>query len=108
MLQVNSRGSLSEQLLKYFEAHGDFYVDEATGAPWLSLSLANGERAATGLSRSHVMEGDPGLAALVLASVVDYNLQQSAAQRDDIEYLEWALTMLRQVSETVGRQAAGR
>ncbi len=75
--------SLSDQLLRYFEAAGDFYVDSAA-APWMRLPLADGQAPATGLSRAQVLAGIPRVAALVLAAVIDYNLRHpSAAERVD-------------------------
>jgi hypothetical protein len=71
-------GTLSKQLVEYFDAEGRFFV--AGRAPGITLPLAGGELASTGLSTSHILSGDPRLAALVLAAVVHYNLSQPGAQ----------------------------
>ena len=65
-----SNASLSQQLLRSFEADGEFHVDR--GGPWIRLPLAEGEWRSTGLSRSHILAGDPRLATLILAAVIDY------------------------------------
>jgi hypothetical protein len=103
LTQTAENESLSGRLLAYFEAHGDFYVDEARGGPWLRLPLGDGVQAATGVSRAGLMAGDSRLAALVLAAVIDYNLRQTAARREDIGQIEWALSFLRQASEGAAR-----
>ena len=97
-------GSLSRQLLQYFEAHGEFSVDEA--GPWISLRLDEGEASSTGLSTSQVLSGDPRLAVLVLAAVIDYNLYQSEARREDMGYVDSVFTLFRQASDAAGRVAA--
>jgi hypothetical protein len=108
LAQFVPNGSLSEQLLRYFEARGDFYVDGAGPGPWISLPLVDGETHSTGLSRSQILAGDPRVAVLVLATVIDYNLYQSEARREDIEYLDGMFTLFRQASVTIGRQAGDR
>ena len=100
-------GSLSELLLRYLEANGEFYVDGAGRGPWISLPLVDGKAHATGLSRSQVLAGDPGLAVLILAAVIDYNLSQSEARREDIGYMDAMFALFRQASDTIGRQAGG-
>lgn len=97
-------GSLSRQLLEYFEAHGEFSVDEA--GPWISLGLDEGEASSTGLSTSQVLSGDPRLAVLVLAAVIDYNLYQSEARREDMGYVDSVFTLFRQASDAAGRVTA--
>jgi hypothetical protein len=104
LAQTGENESLSARLLAYFEAHGEFYVDEARGEPWLRLPLADGEEAATGVSRSGVMAGDPRLAVLILTAVIDYNLRQAEARRENIEHIDWALLLLRQASERAARR----
>jgi hypothetical protein len=108
LAQFEPNGSLSEQLLQYFEANGEFYVDDSGRGPWISLPLFDGETHSTGLSRSQILAGDPRLAMLVLAAVIDYNLYQSDARREDIEYMDGMFTLFRQASDTIGRQAGGR
>jgi hypothetical protein len=63
-------------LLQYFEATGNFHVDAARG-PWMTLPLAEGDMQSTGLSRSQILVGDPRVALLVLAAIIDYNLYES-------------------------------
>jgi hypothetical protein len=48
------------------------------------------------------------VAVLVLAAVIDYNLYQSEARREDIEYVDDMFILFRQASDTLGRQAGGR
>ena len=100
-------GALSEPLLQYFEAHGGFYIDEARGGPWMRLPLVNGEVASTGLSTSQILAGDPRLAVMVLAAVLDFNLHQTEARRENIEYVEGLFRLFRQATEAIRRQPAG-
>jgi hypothetical protein len=44
---------------------------------------------------------------LVLAAVIDHNLHQSDARREDIEYVDGLMTLFRQASDTIGREARG-
>jgi hypothetical protein len=104
--QFEPEGTLSEQLLQYFEANGNFYVDEARGGPWISLPLVDGEMASTGLSTSQILAGDPRLAALVLAAVIDHNLYQTEARREDIEYVDKVFTLFKQATEAIERRPA--
>jgi hypothetical protein len=99
---------LSEPLLRYFEASGEFYVDGARRGPLINLPLGDGKTRSTGLSRSQILAGDPRVAALILAAVIDYNLYQSEARREDIEYVDEMFTLFRQATGTIGRQAGGR
>jgi len=108
LARFEPNGTLSEQLLQYFDANGEFYVDDAGRGPWISLPLVDGTTAATGLSKSHILAGDPRLALLVLAAVVDYNLYQPEARREDIEYVEEVFTLFMQASETTRRQGGER
>src|SRR4030095_4991522 len=62
--QFEPNGSLSDPLLQYFEASGDFYVDAERG-PWMTLPLVEGEMQSTGLSRSQILAGDSRVALLV-------------------------------------------
>ncbi len=101
-----SDGALSRQLLRSFEADGEFYVDR--GGPWIRLPLAAGEWRSTGLSRSLILAGDPRLAALILAAVVDYHLHQPEGRREDIEYVDGLFTLLRQASGAIGRGTRDR
>jgi hypothetical protein len=98
-------GKLSKQLVEYFDAKGRFFV--AGGGPWITLPLAGGELASTGLSTAHILSGDPRLAALVLAAVIDYNLSHSPARREDIDYMEQIVALFRQATDAIGRQPAG-
>jgi hypothetical protein len=107
LAQFAPDGSLSEPLLRYFEARGLFYVDSTRG-PWMTLPLVEGEMHSTGLSTSQILEGDPRVAVLVLAAVIDYNLYQSKARREDIAYVNRIFTLFRQANATIGRQAGGR
>jgi hypothetical protein len=104
LAQFDPNGSLSEPLLDYFETSGDFYVDAERG-PWITLPLVEGEKHSTGLSRSQILAGDPRVAVLVLAAVIDYNLYQSEGRREDIDYMDDMFTLFRQASDTIGRQA---
>lgn len=97
--QYASEGALSKQFVNYFDAHGRFFVDADGRGPWISLPLADGDVASTGLSVSQVLTGDPRLATLVLAAVIDYNLSQSPAHREDIAYVESAVRLLRQATD---------
>lgn len=99
-------GTLSEPLLKYFEANGGFYIDEASGGPWMRLPLVDGEMASTGLSMSEILKGDPRLAVMVLAAVLDYNMYQAEARREDIGYVEEIFGLFREASLALSRQPA--
>jgi len=101
-------GTLSKQLVEYFDANGKFFVAVDGRGPWITLPLAGGERASTGLSTAHILSGDSRLAALVLAAVIDYNLSQSPARREDIEYVERIFALFRQATDAIGRQPAAR
>jgi hypothetical protein len=105
--EFEPNGSLSDPLLHYFEATGDFYVDAARG-PWMTLPLVEGETQSTGLSRSQILAGDPRVALLVLAAIIDYNLYESPGHREDIEYVHGMFALFRQASDTISRQAGGR
>jgi hypothetical protein len=105
--QFEPNGTLSDPLLQYFEARGAFYVDAARG-PWMTLPLVEGETQATGLSRSQILSGDPRVALLVLAAIIDYNLYESEGHREDIEYVHGMFALFRQASDTISRQADGR
>ena len=105
--QFEPNGTLSDPLLQYFEARGAFYVDAARG-PWMTLPLVEGETQATGLSRSQILAGDPRVALLVLAAIIDYNLYESAGHREDIEYVHGMFALFRQARDTISRQAGGR
>jgi hypothetical protein len=107
LAQFEPNGSLSEPLLRYFEARGVFFVDSERG-PWMTLPLVEGDMHSTGLSTSQILEGDPRVAVLVLAAVIDYNLYQSKARREDIADVNRMFTLFRQASATLDRQAGGR
>jgi hypothetical protein len=100
-------GGLSEPLLRYFDANGGVYVDEASGGPWLRLPLGDGGMASTGLSTSQILAGDPRLAVMVLAAVIDYNLHQTEARRENIEYVEGLVSLFRQATASIRSQPAG-
>lgn len=106
LAQFEPGGSLSDPFLRYFEASGDFHVEGGRG-PWITLPLVGGERRSTGLSRSQILAGDPRVAVLVLAAVIDYNLYQSEARREAIEYVDGMLTLFREASASIGGQAGG-
>jgi hypothetical protein len=106
LAQFEPDGSLSEPLLEYFEASGDFYADAARG-PWITLPLVEGQTRSTGLSRSQILAGDPRVAVLILAAVIDYNLYQSEARREDIDYVNEMFALFRQASDTIHHQAGG-
>jgi hypothetical protein len=106
LAQFEPDGSLSEPLLRYFEASGDFYVDAARG-PWITLPLVDGHTRSTSLSRSQILAGDPRVAVLVLAAVIDYNLYQSDARREDIDYVNEMFALFRPASDTIHHQAGG-
>lgn len=106
-LAESEPGTLSEPLLQYFEANGGFFIDEARGGPWMRLPLIDGETASTGLSTSQVLAGDPRLAVIVLAAVIDYNLSQTDARRESIEYVEGLFRLFRQATEAIRRQPDG-
>jgi hypothetical protein len=101
-----SNGSSSRELLRLFEADGEFYVDR--GGPWLRLPLVEGEWGTTGVSRSQILAGDPRVAVLVLAAVIDHNLLQSDARREDIEYVGGLISLFRQASDTIVRERVER
>ena len=48
------------------------------------------------------------MAVLILAAVIDDNLYQSEARREDIAYVDGMFTLFRQASAIIGRQAGGR
>lgn len=91
-----ANGQLSGRLLKYFEANGDFYIDEPSRGPWMRLRLGGSEWQSTGLSESQVLAGSPRLAFLILATVIDYNLSQAEDRREPIEYVERMVGLFRQ------------
>ena len=93
----------SRELLRLFEADDEFFVDR--GGPWLRLPLIEGEWGATGVSRAQILAGDPRVAVLVLAAVIDHNLRQSDARREEIEYVDRLMTLFRQASDIIGREA---
>ena len=82
------RGQSSNRLFRYFDTHGEFYVDRENRGPWMRLALADGEIYATGLSMSQVGDGDPRVAALILVAVLDYALHAQPARRGDVETVD--------------------
>jgi hypothetical protein len=101
LAQSRAGGTLSKGLLEYFDAHGVFSVDPAGRGPWIALPLGDGDLVSTGLSTAQILAGDARLAALVLAAVIDYNLSQAEARREDIEYVEALVRLLRQAAHHV-------
>lgn len=73
----------------------------------MTLPLIEGDMQSTGLSASKVLEGDPRVALLVLAAVIDYNLYQSDARREDIAYVDELFTLFRRASAGIDHQVAG-
>ena len=96
-------GALSKQLVEYFDANGQFFVAVDGRGPWITLPLADGTLASTG----QILSGDSRLAALVLAAVIDHNLSQSSARKEDIEYVERIFALFRQATDAMGRLPAG-
>lgn len=101
--EFSSDGTLSRHLLRSFEADGEFYVERE--GPWIRLPLGEEDWGATGLSRSQILDGDPRVATLVLAAVVDYHLHQSESRREDIAYVDGLFTLLRRASAALLRDA---
>ena len=104
--QFAPNGSLSESLLRYFEASGDFHADAARG-PWITLALVERETHSTGLSRSQILTGDPRVAILVLTAVIDYNLYQPGARREAIAHMDDMFALFRHANESLGSEAGG-
>ena len=73
----------------------------------MRLPLVGGEMASTGLSTSQVLAGDPRLAVMVLAAVIDYNLHQTEARRESIEFFEGLFGLFSQATEAIRNQPAG-
>lgn len=88
-------GRLSKTLLRFFQAHGGFYMDEEARGPWMRLTL-DGAPAATGLSERYVLAGDRRVAFLVLAAAIDYHLHAAAGRRESVAYMERTLALLRE------------
>jgi hypothetical protein len=105
--QFEPNGSLSDPLLQYSGARGEFYVDAARG-PWMTLPLIEGETQSTGLSRSQILAGDRRVALLVLAAIIDCNVYESERHHEDIAYVDGMFALFRQASDTISRQAGGR
>ena len=77
----------------------------------MRLALVDGEMASTGLSTSQILAGDPRLAVMVLAASIDYNLHQTQARRENIEYVEGLFRLFTQATEAAsddGRTTARR
>ena len=101
LTQQEPSGNISETLLHYFDAKGEFYIDGTGRGPWIRMPVGRGEMDSTGLSASHVLAGDPRLAVLVLAAVLDYNLHESDARREGRERLDDLFTRFRQASDAI-------
>ena len=74
----------------------------------MTLPLVEGDMQSTGLSKSQILVGDPRVALLVLAAIIDYNLYESEGHREDIEYVQGMFALFREASDTMSRQAGGR
>jgi hypothetical protein len=98
-------GALSADLLQFFDADGDFRVDE-DGA-WITLAMPDGTTASTGLSAAQVLAGDPRVAALVLAAVIDHNLSQGEAYREDIAQVDRIFSLFAQAVRAIAPLAPG-
>ena len=94
-------GRLSKELLRYFDADGDFRIVE--GDAWITLAMPDGTRASTGLSAAHVLAGDPRVAALVLATVIDYNLSRGGTHRQDITHVDRIFSLFTQAVRAIER-----
>ncbi len=101
LASAQTDGQLSEHLLQYFESSGKFSVDEAGRGPWMAVPLPDGTMRSTGVSRAQILAGDPHVAVLVLAAVIDYNLRASPARREDIADINALFTLFRQASTTI-------
>jgi hypothetical protein len=98
LLQRRAQGEIARQVLSYFEAHGDFYIDTSHQSPWLRLRLSGQEWQATGLSESQVLAGSPELGFLILATVIDYNLSRPEGRREPIEHMTKIYGLLREAA----------
>lgn len=97
-------GTSSSGLFRYFDAHGEFYVDPASRGPWMRLALADGRMYATGLSMSQIGEGDSRVAALILVAVLDYALHEPAERRSDVETLDGLFAAFTDVARALPRK----
>jgi hypothetical protein len=97
---------LAEALVRHLDVEGEFYIDDAGRGPWIRLPRLDGTMSATGLSASQVLTGDPGLAVLVLAAVLDYTLSQSPARREDVAHVERLFGLFRRAGDAFERRAA--
>jgi hypothetical protein len=91
----DANGDLSGELLRYVEARGTFEIQADRGA-WLTLPLGDGEVCSTGVSESQLLDGDPRLAALILASAIDYNLGQPDGRRDEFARVSALVTLFQE------------
>ena len=87
-------GRLSRPLFEKFEAGGRFSIDDGHGA-WMTLRLGDVEET-TGVSEAEVTAGDPRLAYLVLASVIDYNLAAPDEHRTTRAAMDRLIALLRE------------
>lgn len=101
LAEFEPNGKLSQKLLQDFEANGQFFVDDGGRGPWMTLRLSGSREASTGLSEAEIGAGDPQLALLVLASVIDYNLYAPEERRASIEYMDRIFRLFRQVETRV-------
>jgi hypothetical protein len=101
-------GQLARTLIQYFEAAGEFSIGElghGGRGPWLTLRSGDGQPYGTGLSRAEVLSGDPRAAVLVLASVLDSNLNGASSRREDIAQVDDLLALLRTASQALDPRA---
>lgn len=94
-------GDASHQLFRYFDAHGEFFVEPGGRGPWMRLRLANGQMSASSLSMSQIGAGDPRVTALVLAAVLDSTLHESPARRESIDTVDGLSAAFRQATRVL-------
>lgn len=104
LVQAGTAGVLSEHLVRYFERHGEFFMDGSGRGPWMRLPLADGTTGATGVSASQVLAGDPRVAALVLIAAIDHNLHAVESHREGIERIDALSELLHQAALRLARQ----
>ena len=94
-------GALSDEVLRYLETEGRFSADEIGPGPWVSVTANDGRRLTTGLSRAHVLSGEPVAAVLVLASAIDYTLRQAPMRREEMASADELLALFRRAVSNV-------
>jgi len=98
------RGQSSNRLFRYFDTHGEFYVDRENRGPWMRLAFDDGRIYATGLSMSHVGEGDPRVAALIQVAVLDDVLHERPAHRANVETVDGLFAAFTRAARTLPRK----